>query len=202
MLRMTIHPLLLFVLLMMVLTGNIALYSIILSSLIIHEIGHLLAAKMMDVPVKSCVIMPYGGEIKLQQEGTYWQRLIIAVGGPLATLLGMASSILLPPLLAEPFFQVQFYLLCLNLLPFLPLDGGKIICYTLLTFFPKAKIYEWFLALSLCAFTIVVFVTLWLLPQSLPVLVVSLLLWGNIIGEWKYRKYHIAYEKFVLNRLT
>ncbi|MEC1178344.1 peptidase [Metasolibacillus meyeri] len=202
MLRITIHPLLLVVLLTMVFTGNIALYSIILCSLIIHEVGHLLAAKAVGLQLKSCVIMPYGGEIKLQQEGTYLQKLIIAFGGPCATLIGMASCIWLPPLLAEPFLKAQFYLLCLNLLPFLPLDGGKIICYTLLTLFPRAKIYEVFLSLSLCFFTIIAVVAFILLPKSIPILLLSILLWMNVLGEWKYRKYHIAYEKIVLNRLT
>ncbi|WP_235616025.1 site-2 protease family protein [Metasolibacillus sp. FSL H7-0170] len=202
MLRITIHPLLLLVLLMMVFTGNIALYSIILCSLIVHEMGHLLAAKAVNLQLKSCVIMPYGGEIKLRQEGTYLQRLIIALGGPCATLIGMASCMLLPPLLAAPFFKVQFYLLCLNLLPFLPLDGGKIICYLLLTLFPKAKIYELFLSLSLCFFTIIAILAFIMLPKSIPVLLLSILLWINLVGEWKYRKYRIAYEKIVLNRLT
>ncbi|KYG92400.1 stage IV sporulation protein FB [[Bacillus] sp. KCTC 13219] len=114
----------------------------------------------------------------------------------------MASCMLLPPLLAAPFFKVQFYLLCLNLLPFLPLDGGKIICYLLLTLFPKAKIYELFLSLSLCFFTIIAILAFIMLPKSIPVLLLSILLWINLVGEWKYRKYRIAYEKIVLNRLT
>ncbi|MEO4052126.1 site-2 protease family protein [Solibacillus sp. CAU 1738] len=203
MIRITIHPLLLVVLLSMVFTGNIALYSIILFSLLLHELGHLLAARIVRVKVKSCVIMPYGGEIELgKQEVTHLQLLIIALGGPLATMIGMASCMLLPPLIATLFFQVQIYLLCVNLLPLLPLDGGKIICYALLAIYPKTKIYERFLSFSLLLLTILVIVTLLMLPQSIVVVLYSLFLWSKVIGEWKYRKYHSAYEKIVLNRLT
>ncbi len=203
MIRITIHPLLLVVLFSMILTGNIALYSVILCALLLHELGHLLAARLVRVQVKSCVIMPYGGEIELgKQEITYAQLLFIALGGPLVTLLGMVSSMFLPPLIGTLFYQVQFYLLCINLLPILPLDGGKILCYSLLTFFPKTKIYERFLSLSLCLLTILVIVTLLMLPQSIFVAMFSLFLWSKVIGEWRYRKYRSAYEKLVLNRLT
>lgn len=203
MIRITIHPLLLVVLLSMIFTGNIALYSIILCALLLHELGHLLAASIVRVRVKSCVIMPYGGEIELgKQEVSHAQLLVIALGGPLVTLLGMVSSEFLPPLIGALFYQVQFYLLCINLLPLLPLDGGKIICYGLLTFFPKTKVYERFLSLSLCLLTILVLVTLLMLPQSIFVAMFSLFLWSKVLGEWRYRKYRSAYEKLVLNRLT
>lgn len=203
MIRITIHPLLLVVLFSMIFTGNIALYSIILCSLLLHELGHLLAARIVRVQVKSCVIMPYGGEIELgKQEITHAQLFVIALGGPLITLFGMVGSELLPPLIGTLFYQVQFYLLCVNLLPLLPLDGGKIICYGLLTLFPKTKVYELFLSLSLGLLTILVLVTLLMLPQSIFVAMFGLFLWTKVLGEWRYRKYRSAYEKLVLNRLT
>lgn len=44
MMRMTIHPLFLPILFSMILSGNVSYYALILTSLIIHELGHIVAA--------------------------------------------------------------------------------------------------------------------------------------------------------------
>ena len=41
-----------------------------------------------------------------------------------------------------------------------------------------------------------------MLPQSIFLAVLSLLLWSEVIGEWRFRKYRSAFEKDVMNRLT
>lgn len=196
------HPLLIVVLLMMFLTGNIAMYSVILCALLLHELGHIVAAKMSHLRIESCTLHLYGGEIKLQQQGTYQQKLVVALGGPVATCIGLISCSFLPSLFAEPFFQVQLYLLSVNLLPFLPLDGGKIVCYSLLIIRPKAEIVELYLFGSLLAYSVLFVIALLLLSKALPVLILTILLWMRTFKEWQYRKYSFAYEKIVLKRLT
>ncbi|MEK4230144.1 site-2 protease family protein [Solibacillus sp. FSL H8-0538] len=199
-----IHPLFLVVLMGIAVTGNLAVYSFIILSLVWHEIGHLLAARYVNVKVKRCIIMPYGGEITVEHEGTVepYKWLIIALGGPLATVLGMLLTLLLPPLVGQPLFNIQRILLLLNLLPIWPLDGGKILCNGLLVLWPKAKVYETFLSLSVCFLTIIVVVTLLMLPRSASLAVLSLFLWSKVIGEWRIRKYRSAFQKVVMNRLT
>src|SRR4051794_39864267 len=101
MIRITIHPVFLMLLLFIALTGNIALYSMIISALLLHEFGHLVAAKCVGAQVVKCVIMPYGGEITLKNEHQLQPEklLLIALGGPLATVLGILIAYFLPPLL-------------------------------------------------------------------------------------------------------
>lgn len=185
-------------------TGNLAIYSFLLISLIWHEIGHLVAARYVKVKVERCVIMPYGGEITVAQEGTveHYKWLVIALGGPIATVIGILLTFLLPPLIAEQFFDIQITLLLLNILPIWPLDGGKILCNGLLVLWPKAKIYEIFLSLSLFLLSLVVVLSLLMLPSSAVHFMLSLFLLFQVIGEWRFRKYRSAFQKVVMKRLT
>ena len=62
---------------------RIALYAIVFGSLLFHELGHLLAAKLVGAKMQSCTILPYGGEIKMEQFSkleTNKQLLYLIVG--------------------------------------------------------------------------------------------------------------------------
>lgn len=202
--KFSVHPAFLLLLLTIVLYGNIALYSAILISLFVHELGHFVAAKFVGVKVDTCRILPYGGEMTLRHEMqlSYSKLIIIALGGPVATFLGILFSFFLPVLLRELFIEVQLFILLLNLMPIWPLDGGRIICFTLLNRFTHAKLFEYYVSASFYLLTLIIIVLLYLLPQSLILAVVSLFLWSKVIGDWKIRKYRSAFEKHVMNRLT
>ncbi|MFJ8237300.1 site-2 protease family protein [Ureibacillus sp. NPDC094379] len=201
---MIIHPLFLPILFSMVMYGNISYYALILSSLIIHEVGHMIAAWMVKVKVERCVIMPYGGEIELVggQSLSPKKQLIIALGGPIATLLCIAITPLLDPLFADPFLKIQLTLLAINLVPIWPLDGGRVVLSLILIFSPKARNYEMFLAISLLLISLIVILTFVLIPKTLFLFVLSIFLLIKIIEEWRYRKFRLAFEKYVMNRLT
>ncbi|MED3660986.1 M50 family metallopeptidase [Ureibacillus terrenus] len=202
--RMTIHPLFLPLLFGLILYGNVSYYALILSSLLIHEFGHILVAWLLGVKVQRCVIMPYGGEIEL--EGGYalspQKQLLISLGGPIATVCCMLVAPFLDPLLAKPLIKIQMILLLINLIPVWPLDGGRIVFSLILIFSKKAKVYEMFISISFILITSTVIITFILLPKTLFLFLLSLFLWINIIQEWRYRKYRVAFEKYVMNRLT
>ena len=201
--RITIHPLLLVMLLTVALTNDIATYCLLLISLVFHELGHLLAAKWVNVRVSSCILMPYGGEITFINNYaiTAKQWLIIALGGPIASVIGIVIASFLPELLAHPLTYYQSILLLINCLPFWPLDGGRIICYGLLTLMPNSKIYNYILICSLYFF-ILVFLVACFLWQQVVVALLSIFLFLQVYKEWRLRKYRAAYQKIVLNRLT
>lgn len=202
--KISVHPAFLLLLLTIVLYGNIALYSAIMISLLVHELGHFLAAKFVGVKVDTCRILPYGGEMTLKHEMQlpYRKLIIVALGGPLATILGIIFSLFLPALLRELFIEVQLFILLINLVPIWPLDGGRILCFALLNRFSHTKLFEYYVSTSFYLLTIIIIVLLYLLPQSLILAVVSLFLWSKVIGDWRIRKYRSAFEKHVMNRLT
>lgn len=202
--RMVIHPLFLPLLFGMVLYGDVAYYAMILTSLIVHEVGHLIAAWLVKVKVVKCVIMPYGGEIELAGGASIdpKKQLIIALGGPIATLCCIMVTPLLDPLFADPFLKIQMILLCINLVPIWPLDGGRIVFSMILLFSRKSRNYELFLLFSFMIIILTVLITFILLPRSLFIFILSLFLLIRIVQEWRYRKYRLAFEKHVMKRLT
>ncbi len=204
MIRMTIHPLFLPFLFSMVLYGNVSYYALILTSLIIHELGHLVVAYFLKVKVDRCVIMPYGGEIELSQKYSIspQKHLFIALGGPIASLCCLAVSPLFNPLIASPLIKINLLLLIINLIPVWPLDGGRIIFSLILIFYKKARVYELYLALSFLIIIIVGIISFIFLPATFVIFFLSIFLLIKIIEEWRFRKYRLAFEKHVTKRLT
>lgn len=192
--RFRLHPILIPLIFFLIGTGQFAHYTIIFVSLLIHETGHLIAAKWTGLSVKSCTIMPYGGEIiirNLRQAPKHHQWLV-AISGPLTT----AILILLANFLSFPgqafFIQVQFTILFLNCLPILPLDGGQ----ALLALVPDW--YEWILMMSIF---LPLFLILFVSTQIHLVFIFAFIAYQNI-KSWQYRKYEAAFQDIVQKRLT
>ena len=101
-----------------------------------HETGHLLAARALSVRVESLRLMPFGGAIDIGNPYalTPARLMGVAAAGPAAnlSLLILAAALShwrwLDPLSALRAAQINGLLLLFNLLPALPLDGGRILC--------------------------------------------------------------------------
>jgi len=202
--KIKLHLLCIPLVFLMIFSGQIAYYAIILSSLLWHEAGHLLAAMLCGVKVKSCVITPYGGEIDFENPAVVpaSSLLWIALGGPIATLIGIGLAFFMPELLADKLVNVQFVLLTINVIPIIPLDGGRILLACLFLFYPSVRVVEYYYWLSLITTFILFIITVSHLPQSIFLAVLCLFIWLQALKEWSYRKYRIAFEKYVMNRLT
>ncbi len=100
-----------------------------LLALTLHEAAHSLAARAMGHRLESIELMPFGG---VAQMTTVYalrptQELAIALAGPAASLItSMLSAVsgLTGPLI-QAFLRVNLLLGLMNLLPALPLDGGR-----------------------------------------------------------------------------
>ncbi|QCR34504.1 stage IV sporulation protein FB [Lysinibacillus sp. SGAir0095] len=114
----------------------------------------------------------------------------------------MAAIPLLDPLLADPLLKIQIVLLGINLIPIWPLDGGRIIMALIHIFYPRIRVVEYYLTISLILIMITVFITFILLPKTLFLLVLSIFLFIQIVNAWRFRKYRFAFEKHVIKRLT
>ena len=202
--KFRLHPVLLPFFLFLILTGNISIYAIIFISLLIHEAGHLLAAYLTGMRIRSCTIMPYGGEIVIWNKhmAPRRNRFLVAVSGPLATLLLLLIAIWIPFPGDDQVIRIQVALLLLNLLPILPLDGGQAICALLET---DGSVYRT-RALFLLHSILFLFVGIILLSADLPktspyILLATFLLLQNI-SAFRFRKYEKAFAEIKLNRLT
>lgn len=192
--KFRLHPILIPVFLFLIVSGNLSMYTLILLSLLIHEAGHLIAAYATGMRVKSCTIMPYGGELVIPGRNLKRRRsrFILALGGPAATvvLLVVASIFSFPG--DEIVVQIQLVLLALNLLPILPLDGGQALTAFLETKGSEYRTRARMIVHSMVSLSIIILALSVYLPRSAPYLLLATFLLIQNIAMYRFRRYEKA----------
>ena len=104
-----------------------------------HELAHLLAARLAGVRIAEIQLLPFGGSAKMENPYRIPPARVVAVAlaGPAANLVlivlcaALTQWGLVQAASAAALFQMNLTLMLFNLLPALPLDGGRIL-YALL----------------------------------------------------------------------
>lgn len=113
-------------------------YAVLLyASVLLHEIGHAVVARCFGLPVRAITLHILGGVSEIEQEPhTPGREFLVAAAGPILSLaLGAAgwAVLLLTPLpgvavlLLEALTLANLIVGVFNLLPGLPLDGGRLV---------------------------------------------------------------------------
>ncbi|MBR5110953.1 MAG: hypothetical protein IK099_12270 [Clostridia bacterium] len=166
--RIRAHPLLPIVFLVGALSGMGERLLPAMAALALHEAGHIIAARCMRLRVEAIEITPLGGLMSVPNLETAapWQRFLLAASGPLASLCGCAMAPFLYQRgfiqfsLTGAFIHANLALLLVNLLPALPLDGGRMLLAALSRFFSGKEIMKWMafassvIGLGLCGVTL------------------------------------------------
>jgi Zn-dependent protease len=104
-------------------------------SVLIHELAHCAVARGFKLPVRRVLLYPLGGFSEIEKEPpTPSQEFLVSVAGPAISLalagiaLGLTHLITdgMPNLLIDQLFRANLLVGIFNLLPGLPLDGGRI----------------------------------------------------------------------------
>ncbi len=104
----------------------------------VHEMGHLLAARLLGVRVKRVCFRLSGMELQLDgRRLSYGQEALLALAGPGANLLLCLLTALRPSLWRMLLCGCSLALGGFNLLPALPLDGGRALRAMLLRRWPE-----------------------------------------------------------------
>lgn len=113
-----------------------ALAVLLYVSVLLHEISHALAARAFKMPVRSINLHFLGGATEIEGEAaTPWREFVIAVVGPITSLLIGGFAWLLVDLFEKGLLHFAVAALAtanlivgvLNLVPGLPLDGGRVL---------------------------------------------------------------------------
>ncbi len=100
----------------------------------IHEMGHLIAAKLKNIPTSPAVFIPFLGAaigIDPKKIANAKTEFFVAYGGPLAGLISIIPAFALYTTTGDPYWALVIQLGALinlfNLFPVSPLDGGRIV---------------------------------------------------------------------------
>lgn len=141
-----IHPLFIFLLLPLFI-GAADMAAAFLCVLFLHEGAHFLCALMMRLDISQIEITPFGGcmQIKHLDALPAGKVFLLSAAGPLCNLLSALlafltaghSSLYAPFILY--FISLHIVMFLLNLVPVLPLDGGRMLLSILSLFFDRPR---------------------------------------------------------------
>ncbi len=127
---------------MMLIICGMAVYSsyfshflLLMIIIVIHELTHALVSNYYGIEVSEIEIFPFGGVAKtgglLALE--YKQEIIISLVGPLSNFTMLIIALIVADIirieldLLRVFIEMNLKLGCFNLIPILPLDGGRVV---------------------------------------------------------------------------
>ena len=172
-------------------------YTFIFLLIFFHELGHALAGKLFNWKLLSITIYPYGGLTLFSklENSSIKEEFIILILGPIFQIITYYILTL--------FFKYDYIknyhlsILIFNLLPILPLDGGKLLNLILNYFFNYLNSFYLSVIVSFITVMILVYICIFYY-NKLNLFLMCVFLIFKIIRDLKNIKY--CYHKFLLER--
>ncbi|MFD2625434.1 M50 family metallopeptidase [Salibacterium salarium] len=185
-------------------------YDIMLLFLIIflHELGHAFAAIHFKWRIKKIELLPFGGMMETEEHGNrpIFEEIIVAAAGPAVhvPLIGLSFLLLHTPFWTTAdhtmFIYYNITLLCFNILPVWPLDGGKLmfcLYMSVLPYYWAQKKMWWTSCLVLGGLTVLLFFYYPLHLQGWLLLLFFIIIHYT---EWKQQPY--SFFRFLMGKQT
>ncbi|MBI5688391.1 MAG: site-2 protease family protein [Verrucomicrobia bacterium] len=139
--------------------SGVGLIVAIFGCVLLHELGHALAARAFGIRTPDITLLPIGGVARLQRIPEHpLQEIVVALAGPAVNVLialGLFAALgrLVDPMQAEHLRQlddprisglaklatVNVWMVLFNLLPAFPMDGGRVLRAVLAVFMRHAR---------------------------------------------------------------
>lgn len=144
---------------------------ILISIIFIHELSHGIAAMILGIKIREIQLLPFGGVIKLDKNlsFTLGEEIFISAAGPISNMVLSATVFFLKEYFGwvssdlDFVFYSSLMIGIFNLIPALPLDGGRIF-RSMLSFFISYKnatkviaVFSMLIGVLLIAFNIYIF---------------------------------------------
>lgn len=205
-----LHPLFVLVMIASVATGRFMELAMLFTIVLWHELGHLLAALRFGWTVREVKLLPFGGVVEVEEAGTLPVReeIWVALAGPLQNAIlaaagwGIGQAGWADPGWAAAFVQANVVIGAFNLLPVLPLDGGRMLQAWISLQAPYHRTLLWSARISLAFSACIVFASLYPLQNGglvhLNLLAVGLFLCAS---NWTYlRNVPFVFLRFLVHR--
>ncbi|MBU9721898.1 MULTISPECIES: M50 family metallopeptidase [Bacillaceae] len=172
----------------------------------VHEMGHSMMAQRFRWRIKKITLLPFGGMAETEEYGNrpVREEILVVLNGPVQHLwlMGVSYFLLLTPFWSEGDHQMFIFhnltILLFNLLPVLPLDGGKLLFAFHSYIFPFHKAQQISFYMSISLLSIMSVIGLIFLPFHLNLIVVIIFLWIHHYLEWKQQPF--MFLRFLLER--
>lgn len=201
-----IHPILIIFIGISFFTGTFTELTIILSIVLIHELGHYIVAQLFKWRIQSIMLWVFGGVMNTEEHGNkaIHEEALVTIAGPLQHLfiyLGLyflTVGEVLPIPVLELIFYYNTAIILFNLLPIWPLDGGKLLFLCLSAFLPFRKAYHSVIIFSMVVSLFLLLLQLFIFPFTLSTFFIMIFLFMENRTEWKQRFY--VFIRFLLGR--
>lgn len=205
--QIKIHDITYITILISFLTGYFEIITLLLITIIIHELGHFTMAYILQKEIEEITIYPFGGITKYKSllNSSIKEELLILISGPLIQILFLLLITILYKnnLVIENtyilFKKINIILLIFNLLPILPLDGGRGLNIILNVFFS----FKSSLLISIYfSFIIILILSSIMYLYSFKILyifILFLIIKDTII---ELNNYKLTFNKFILERIN
>lgn len=151
------HPLFVLLMLLSVMTGRLAEMTALFFIVLLHELAHLRTALRFGWKIREVKLLPFGGVVETEEAGSVPVReeALVALAGPAYNLLlslaawGLGQTGLIDRLWADDFARASALIALFNMLPVLPLDGGRLLQCWLSMRVPYHRALLWSVRISL-----------------------------------------------------
>lgn len=122
-------------------------FGMLVFSIFLHELGHAWGAVVQGIPVRRVVLYAGGGYCQRARSASAYQDELIVAMGPIVTAVLWAVPALIAPFFNSPTLvwglytlsNINLFLLIFNLMPVMPLDGGRLFQLILGRFMPRRQ---------------------------------------------------------------
>jgi stage IV sporulation protein FB len=204
-----LHPLFSLLMLAALATGYFTELLTLFVIVLIHELGHVAAAKSFGWTIVRVELLPFGGVAETDDHGrsSALQEAVVALAGPLQNAWMALLSIALGQLgiWDEPwssyFTTANVMIGLFNLMPILPLDGGKLMQSFMTRLLPYIR------ALSLCSLLSLLFACLLAVVALLGIRsdgvhlnMLAIAIFLIVSNFYAYRHAPLRFIRFLMNR--